>query len=335
MEVIGIDIGFGFTKVATRDEVLIFKSLLGEPTDMQFRANIGNGSFIKNLYVTIDGKSYFIGDFAEQQSNVRRFTLDNEKLISEFVKVLAVTAIGIRSEKDIPINVVSGLPVGYLRENRERFLQILTGHHNITYHNPDGSETRKRITIDKIQMLPQPLGSVFSLLMNGEGKATNMELAKQKIGVIDIGFRTTDFAILNRLKLGERGSSTIEMGISTSFSEIADKLREMSGVSVELYRMYKAVETGSIKIRGQEYNISNLKDQTYSVLAGKIAGVINQLWADEWDIDMILLTGGGGAELTKYLEPLIAGDVIPIENSIDARLNNVQGYLKFGKYKWG
>ena len=334
MEVIGIDIGFGFTKVATHEEALIFKSLLGEPANLQFWSNIGDGSFIKNLYVTIDDKSYFIGDFAEQQSNVRRFTLDNEMMISEFVKVLAITALGIYSEKHTPINVVSGLPVGYLRQNRKRFVQILTGYHDITYHNPDGSETRKGININKIQMLPQPLGSLFNLLMNGKGEAANMELAKQKVGVIDIGFRTTDFAILNQLKFVDRGSSTIEIGISTSFNEIADKLREMSGVSVELYRMYKAVETGSIKIRGQEYNISNLKDQAYSLLAGKIAGVVNKLWADEWDIDMVILTGGGSTELTKYLKPLIAGDVIPIENNIDARLNNVQGYLKYGKYKW-
>jgi len=335
MEVIGIDIGFGFTKVATHEEALIFKSLLGEPTDIQFRENIGDGSFIKNLYVTIDDKSYFIGDFAEQQSDVRRFTLDNEKLISEFVKVLALTAVGICTEKNAAINVVSGLPVGYIRKKSKDFLQILTGNHNITYHNPDGSKTRKGININKVQILPQPLGSLFNLLMNGKGEATNIELAKQKIGVIDIGFRTTDFAILNRFKFVDRGSSTIEIGISTSFSEISDMLQEMSGVNVELYRMYKAIEKGSIKIRGQDYNISNLKDQAYSLLAGKIAGVINKLWADEWDIDMIVLTGGGSTELTRYLKPLIAGDVIPIENNVDARLNNVQGYLKFGTYKWG
>ena len=265
MEILGIDVGFGFTKATNGDEFIIFKSLFGEATEIQFRMSIGSVSFAENLHITIDDQSYFIGEFAEQQSNVRRFTLDNEKLLSEFVKVLALTAVGICSEKNTPINVVSGLPVGYLKQNRERFLKILRGHHNIRYHNPDGSETRKGINIDKIQMLPQPLGSVFSLLMNGEGKPTNMELAKQKIGVIDIGFRTTDFAVLNRLKFGDRGSSTIEMGISTSFTEIADKLREMCGVSIELYRMYKAVETGSIKIRGQEYNISNLKDQTFSL----------------------------------------------------------------------
>ena len=36
----------------------------------------------------------------------------------------------------------------------------------------------------------------------------------------------------------------------------------------------------------------------------------------------------------KNLQPLIPGIVIPSENNADARLNNVQGYLKYGKYKW-
>ena len=40
-------------------------------------------------------------------------------------------------------------------------------------------------------------------------------------------------------------------------------------------------------------------------------------------------------ELAKYLQPLISGNVIPTDTNIDARLNNVQGYLKYGKYIWG
>ena len=40
-------------------------------------------------------------------------------------------------------------------------------------------------------------------------------------------------------------------------------------------------------------------------------------------------------ELAKYLQPLISGNVIPIDINVDARLNNVQGYLKYGRYIWG
>jgi len=31
----------------------------------------------------------------------------------------------------------------------------------------------------------------------------------------------------------------------------------------------------------------------------------------------------------------VEGNVIPVSINNDARLNNVQGYLKFGRYKWG
>ena len=40
-------------------------------------------------------------------------------------------------------------------------------------------------------------------------------------------------------------------------------------------------------------------------------------------------------ELAKYLQPLISGNVIPTDINVDARLNNVQGYLKYGRYIWG
>ena len=39
--------------------------------------------------------------------------------------------------------------------------------------------------------------------------------------------------------------------------------------------------------------------------------------------------------MAKYLHPLITGNVIPIDSNADARLNNVLGYAKYGKYIWG
>ena len=52
-------------------------------------------------------------------------------------------------------------------------------------------------------------------------------------------------------------------------------------------------------------------------------------------MDAIMITGGGAMELTKYLQPLITGNVIPIEHNADLRLNNVEGYLKYGQFLWG
>ncbi len=339
MELLGIDIGFGFTKATDGSDMVVFKSIYGEATDIQFWADFARSSLNDYFHVTIDGRSYFVGDLAEKQSTVRHFTLSQEQLISAFIKVLALTVVGIFQKKEQPVgdpvNIVSGLPIGYYKQNKERFSQILLGRHSITYHLPDKSTATKEIFVDKVRLLPQPMGSVLNLIMDEAGRVSNGEMARQKIGVVDIGFRTTDFTILDSLRYIDRGSRTVDVGISNAFSVIAERLREKCGVAVELYRLYRAVGAGSIKIRGQELNFTKIRDQVYRQLAAKIAGEIERLWADEWDMDLIVLTGGGSVELAEHLQPMVTGNVMPLKRGADARLNNVQGYLKYGRHVWG
>ena len=339
MEVIGIDIGFGFTKATNGKETIIFKSIFGDASEIQFWADFGDSSPTDHIHVAIDGKSYFVGDLAEQQSSVLNFTLDQERLISDYVRILALTVTGLffnsNTPINVPINVVSGLPIGYFKQNHERFNEILTGHHSITYHSHNGEKTTREIYINKVRMLPQPLGSILNNLMDANGKIVDEDLAAQKVGVVDIGFRTTDFTVLDHLRYIDRGSRTIDTGISKGFSVISNKLREKCGVGVELYRLYKAAEEGTIKMRGHGFSFEKIRDQVYSQLAATIANDLDRLWADDWDIDTIILTGGGCRELSKYLQPLITGNVMPVDLNADPRLNNVLGYAKYGKYIWG
>ncbi len=335
MDVVGVDIGFGFTKATDGKESILFKSVLGEATDIQFRLPVVKSEAGPCMHVEIDGRAYFVGDFAEQHSDTREFTLDQEKLLTEFSKVLTMTAISNLSDSYANVNVVTGLPVGFYREYNQRLMKMLKGIHEIVFYNGDGPGESRRVNINNLKILPQPLGSFLNLLMSDSGKFTNRELAKQKIGIIDIGFRTTDCCIFQGMEYIQRGSSTSDTGISESFSAIAKKLREESNVDIELYRLYKAIETGLIKIRGKEYNISKLRDKVFEHSASIIANDVRRLWANDWDIDLIIISGGGAMELAKYLRPLIDGNVMPLETNVDARLNNVQGYLKYARYLWG
>ncbi len=339
MKILGIDIGFGFTKATDGKDNVIFKSLFGDAEEFQFWANFGDTLPVNHIHVSFNGKSYFIGDLAEQQSSVLNFTLDQESLVTDFVRLLALTVAGMFQEdgdkSNEPINIVSGLPIGYFKQNHERFSEILTGHHSITYHSHDGQKTTKEININKIHMLPQPLGTALNLLMDENGKIINKKLADQKIGIVDIGFRTTDFTIVDHLRYIDRGSRTLDKGICNGFSILANKLREKCGVNVELYRLYQAAETGSIKMRGKGYSFKKMRDQIYYQLVRSITSDIDRLWSDDWDIDTIVLTGGGCRELAQYLKPLINGHVTPVDPNIDPRLHNVNGYLKYGKHIWG
>ena len=335
MRINGIDIGFGFTKATDGKESIIFKSIMGEAIDFQIPVNLIANDKDSRLHVTLDGQSYFVGDFAEQQSNVRQFTLDQEKFVSNFVKLFALTALGRLNNENVPVYVVSGLPVAFYKDYHLRLSKTLSGSHEITFQTDDMSSEVRRINISKIRIIPQPLGSLINLITNDKGIVVNRDLAKQKIGIVDIGFRTTDFCIFDQLRYVARGSTTLDTGMSKIFSIIAKKLQEeCGGLNIELYRMYKAIQKGSIKIRGKEYNISKFRDLAFTAAARTIASEMDRLWADDWDMDAIIITGGGAMELTKYLQPLITGNVIPIEPKADLRLNNVEGYFKYGQFLW-
>jgi plasmid segregation protein ParM len=106
----------------------------------------------------------------------------------------------------------------------------------------------------------------------------------------------------------------------------------MSGVNVEIYRLYDAVREGSIKIRGAEYDLTKVKDEVFARLATAVTGDMERVWADDWDLDMVLLAGGGGEALFEYLKPLMRGELALLKTQEDPRMGNVCGYVKYGRY---
>jgi len=335
VEILGIDIGFGFTKATNGQESLVFKSVLGEAADIQFKENIlGAGDVEEHLQVEHEGKSYFVGELAERQSNVRFFTLDQSQFIGSFAKTLALTAASRLVAGHIPVNLVTGLPIGYYRQYKDELSSLLTGNHSVIFSDPQGNKKEKVININKVRVIPQPFGSLFNVMLNDLGDLGDKRLVKEKIGIIDVGFRTSDYTVSDKMRYSERGSRTTDSGIARAFGVIAAKLREKSGVNVELYRLYEAVDRGSIKIRGKEYDLAALTEQVFQQLATTVANEVDRLWVDEWDMDLMVITGGGGAVLAKHLQPLLKGEILAPKTSSDARLNNVKGYWKFGKHLW-
>lgn len=335
MEILGIDIGFGFTKATNGKDSLIFKSVFGEATEVQFRELIlADGGQDEHLQLAVDGKEYFLGELAERQSNVRFFTLDQGQFVAKFVKILALAAAVKLVGGHIPINLVTGLPIGYYQKYKKEVTSILLGEHQVTLTDASGQTKEKVVNVNKVRVIPQPFGSMFNLMLNDLGELGDKRLVKEKIGIIDVGFRTSDYTISDKMRYSERGSRTTDSGIARAFNVIATKLREESGVNVELYRLYDAVDRGMIKIRGKEYDLKGLTEEVFSQLAATVASEVDRLWADDWDIDTMVITGGGGAVLAGYLQPLLKGHVLPIDASRDARLNNVLGYRKFGKHLW-
>jgi len=331
MLIAGVDVGFGFTKATDGEKVTVMKSLVGEAQPRAMNEELFSGKGTGGMHVSLDGRSYFLGELAEAESRVRQFTLDQGQMATQIFPLLSIASLSQVASDRVPINVVTGLPVGFFLEFRERLAASLQGERKLTIHEA-GGRREAVLNVNRVKVIPQPYGALVDHLFREDGTMVRPELARKKIGVIDIGFRTTDFIISKGLRHSERGSRTTDNGLAKAFGVIASALAEMSGINVELYRLYDAVMEGTIKIRGAEYDISKVKDEVFGRLATAVASDMERAWADDWDLETILLTGGGGTALHDYLKPMVRGELMLPEERPDARLANVHGFVKYGRY---
>lgn len=334
MKVLGADIGFGYTKATDGRQFQIFKSVVGEAAEIQFSESLLPSASTQPRHFVIGNESYFIGELAEAQSRGRGFTLDQTQFLAKYAKTLALAALTPFVDSGEPVRLVTGLPISFFRKHREALTTLLQARHTLSVVKPSGEREEKTLNIERVRVVPQPFGAMFNLMLNDIGKAASQRFISEKIGIIDIGFRTADYTISEKTKYSERGSQSSDAGIAAAYQAIANVLHEKSGVSVELYRLYDGVSRGSIKIKGKRYDLSGIVQAAFQQLAARIAQEVNRLWADDWDIDAIVISGGGGAALAQYLQPLLEGEVLPMPADQDARLNNVQGYWKYGTHLW-
>jgi plasmid segregation protein ParM len=336
MVVVGIDIGFGFTKAFNGRDAITFKSIFGEARDIQYREQmLGAARPEDHLHVELGGNAYFVGELAERQSNLRSFTLDQDQFITSFARIMAIAALTRLAERGAPIRIVTGLPISYYRRHREEVVRLLTGKHEAVVIDPAGNRSETAFTVSHVRVIPQPFGSLFNHMLSDLAEVTDKRFVQGKIGIIDVGFRTCDCTIADKTRYSERGSQTTDSGIAKAYTAIASKLKELTGVNVELYRLYDAVARGAIKVRGETIDLKSMVDEAFGKLASSVASEVERLWVDDWDIDLMVITGGGGMVLAPYLKPQLNGEVLALDATADARLNNVRGYWKYGMNVWG
>lgn len=336
MKVLGADIGFGYTKATDGRQFQVFKSIVGEANEAQFTESLLPGAPNFPRQFVIGGQSIFVGELAETQSRGRGFTLDQNQFLNQYKRPLALAALAPFADNGDPVRLVTGLPISYFRKHKDALTTLLQNRHPITVVKPGSGEREDKVVyIERVRVIPQPFGSMFNLMLNEIGKPTSQRFLTEKIGIIDIGFRTADYTISDKTRYSERGSQSSDSGIAIAYSAIANALQEKSGVTVELYRLYEGVSRGAIKIKGKRYDLAPLVQAAFQQLATRIAQEVNRLWADDWDIDAIVVTGGGGAALAPFLAPILEGEVLPMPTDADARLNNVMGYWKYGVHLWG
>jgi len=219
MKNIAIDAGFGRTKAADKNELFDFPSLTANFTGVQYSTGMETGNLTSHLVLEHEGKAWFIGDAAAKQGIAQR-TVDKERAVSKEGKLLSLAALGLLSgDKVQHFNLVAGLPVSHYAGLKERYISNMKATHYFSFISMTGKEQQDFVAnVHDVKVIPQPIGTLFNLLLDDAAEVVNPQLAVENVGIIDVGYFTVDIVRADGLEFIGQSSKSYPLGLFTAYS---------------------------------------------------------------------------------------------------------------------
>ena len=321
MDCVSLDLGFGYTKARSAVRRVAFPSVVGE--GRQLLETLGAGDPLDSIIVEVGPRRYFVGALALRQSGLRYFSLAEQRARDETSRIIALAALGLVA--DGPCRVVSGLPVAWFFGQRGEFARFLEGEHTVRVGVGRGAVREKRVSVEAVKLVPQPLGS-YLLRLYAEDSRPDARFASETVGVVDIGFQTLDLLVVSRLEVIQPLSASTKSGVVQAYRWLGDALRERFGLVRELYEIDDVARQGYVMQGGRRHSIDDLLDTARDYLGQLIRADIATHWAGA-GLDRVLVTGGGAYHVGDRLS--LPGPVIEVlDNPAEA---NVEGYARLGR----
>jgi len=303
--VVGIDIGYGYTKIYSDSAKLIFPTLVSR--------NIPIGDFGDNsVVITVNDVPYIVGEHTE-------VLMGNFRVTKDFVgspEYYAVLGYALHSLKIRPSFVILGLPPAFYNKQITQDLTLKL--YSQAIRNSSGSI----ITIpQKIEYIPQGTGIYFSHVSNG-----NFDYHKKNVMVIDIGYYTIDTALFCSGKYIIEAGKSYPVGICLLIDRIKTAYGKKYGSFIGDDAAEKLLKKGEFTHFGVTYALSVgevierfIDDQLMSVIKD-YATFVKGL---QKTVDYVLLGGGGVTYLANYIRNAT------IVN--DPQFANAKGFYEYGK----
>lgn len=303
----GIDVGNGYVKVVNGNgKIFKFSSYVTKGKELDLDLELKETTSLNNLKVWVNDKYYFVGELARKHKGTRE--LINEKSRREYILPLALTGIALASEKEtLCPNLVIGLPINDYKNQAYNLEKKIIGDHNVIVGN---KHLQIEINDNHIKAFPEGAGVVYDLLLNNSGDIIRQDLAAKKIGIIDVGWKTVNFLVLNKMEFDDEASGTIQEGMSQAFRPY---FKRMSG-------QYK-YSMAEFEAMMDQYAQEEMKD-----LAKVIQDQLSIFWTETKGMD-IYLAGGGGKAISPYFE-------LPHKLIEGCQEANARGFMKVAKMLW-
>jgi len=334
--ILAIDHGNGHVKACSDDKFILLPSCYSRPEEFGVdmiapKLDLQVFEFKSDLY---PGELYYWGRDVNKAGKIiatyggeGRYVSKPYRLLSEFCMALLLPD---EEQTFDDVHVITGCPSMSKGTDLEKEIQeVFQGRHMVTVNG-----RTKVINVTQVTVLPQPLGTIFSLYFNDEGRVVNRRLEQDYVGIIDIGSGTTDLDGVKELKRQWDDTATIPIGMFDAYKKIANYINRTSPnanatpQSVEQHLLNPEIDINTYKIsnRARPVDISACRHEVFRELAEDILNRIQQMWANRLKFDAIYLTGGGAKPLSRYFLEW-ERDIQILEDSQQA---NALGFYRYG-----
>lgn len=320
---VSVDIGSVDVKAHSSTATVTFPSIVApEQGGIRFEG-LGSDYFT----IELNGERLALGRTAYSLGHIQISDMGRARVQGDTYRRLAAGAFASVLGRSTPISLIASLPIRFYMGKTEDLKESLAGDYRIEY---EGRSLRFKLDYDDVHIIPEGFGSLCSLILNPMGQVINGELADMRVGIVDIGGRTTDMLMFDSLELQPALSTGMnKSGLSIIWQVLDNQIEEYYGRSLTLIELDEALHTGYFRNGPDRIDIRSEITVAAETLASSIIASINSLWDDGNAVEQIVLTGGGApfiAPFMSYRHVLNIDDEVPIS----PHLTNAIGAFYFG-----
>lgn len=328
---LGLDIGYGVTKVVMPTAAIAFPSVAGHAREIRFQRDDIRQRHPGDQLTDGDG-SWFIGELALAQLppgellRLRGRTANEHTMGNAFRLRLAKAAIGklmpgVFGRDILHLRLSTGLPVDHMRDAADLKAALL-GQHLI---QTDAAEVIANIV--EVMVMPQPYGSAYAMMLTETG-AINPRHTSMRTGVVDVGTYTVDLILDDDGEFVDADSGSVESGVYTAHERIAAMLERDFREKIPPKIVEHVLRTGAFTANGQPVDYRHEVEEALGPLRSATLNLLSEKWQRGTTVDVIYLSGGG-AELVfdQVVDAYPQTRLVP-----DAQMANARGYLHYAHF---
>lgn len=313
--VVAVDVGHSAVKLAAYAGTRVVKITVPSFVCPAFELSYaGRKERMDVETIKFDGKEYFFGETARIQGQMTNpvGTFDNwidtpEHSVLLLGALRKAAAAGV--DIDNPI-LVLGLPTNLFRHQKEHLKEIVGRHLKTT----------------RTIVMPQPVGAYQGIMLSEDGLPNAMgNTDNQTWGVIDVGYYTTDFLVIEQGHFVEDAMDSCS-GMHKA-AESMVRLLSHRGIAATVREAEQAMISRAIREVGGNIDVSTHVDESISKAVAEVRDTMARLMSKyARQMDGLVVAGGGAEVLFPYIQQFYKAAVL----SNEPRFAVADGMRRFG-----